>query len=79
MLLADLAEQLDAVAPQLTSDLLDQAGTCVLDALACAYGGQELPWVTQARAVVGPVCQGELSPAVHSNPACRARYGSTRR
>jgi putative transposase len=26
-----------------------------------------------------PVCQGELSPEVHSNPASRARYGSTPR
>ena len=26
-----------------------------------------------------PACQGELSPTVHSNPACRARYGSTLR
>ncbi|UIR39245.1 LysR family transcriptional regulator [Rhodococcus sp. DMF-1] len=26
-----------------------------------------------------PACQHELSPLVHSNPACRARYGSTQR
>jgi len=61
VLLADLAEQLDAVAPQLTSDLLDQAGTCVLDALACAYGGQELPWVAQARAVAGAGDNGDCT------------------
>ena len=26
-----------------------------------------------------PACQAELRPAVHSNSACRARYGSTQR
>ncbi|MBD0020844.1 MAG: DDE-type integrase/transposase/recombinase [Gordonia sp.] len=28
---------------------------------------------------LAPACQGELSPAVQSKPACRARYGSTPR
>ena len=29
--------------------------------------------------VLAPACQAELRPAVHSNSACRARYGSTQR
>jgi 2-methylcitrate dehydratase PrpD len=59
--LDNLAEQLDALPPQLTPDLLDQAGTCLLDALACAYGGQDLPWVRQARAVAGAGDTGECT------------------
>ncbi|WP_134662193.1 MULTISPECIES: MmgE/PrpD family protein [unclassified Amycolatopsis] len=53
MLLTDLAEQLDTAAPRITGELIDQAGTCLLDALACAYGGRDLPWARQARAIAG--------------------------
>ncbi|MEU4895135.1 MmgE/PrpD family protein [Streptomyces sp. NPDC044780] len=53
MFLGELAEQLDAAVPRLTPDLIGQGGTCLLDALACAYGGREMPWVAQARAVAG--------------------------
>ncbi|MGW6791582.1 MmgE/PrpD family protein [Streptomyces chartreusis] len=51
MYLDDLAGQLAALAPKLTHDHLERAGVCVLDALACAYGGRTMPWVGQARAV----------------------------
>ncbi len=51
--LADLAAQLDEVAPQLAPEVVEQAGTCLLDALACVYGGREMPWVKQARAIAG--------------------------
>ncbi|MGW5647048.1 MmgE/PrpD family protein [Saccharopolyspora sp. NPDC003752] len=53
MFLVDLSEELGAVAPRLTSEVVEQAGTCLLDALACAYGGRDMPWVTQARTIAG--------------------------
>ncbi|MFD2470288.1 MmgE/PrpD family protein [Amycolatopsis silviterrae] len=51
--LADLAEQLETVTPRIIGVLIDQAGTCLLDALACACGGRDLPWARQARAIAG--------------------------
>lgn len=51
MYLDDLAGQLEALAPQLSDSHLERAGLCVLDALACVYGGRRMPWVAQARAV----------------------------
>ncbi|MTD52429.1 MmgE/PrpD family protein [Amycolatopsis pithecellobii] len=53
MVLTDLAEQLEAVVAQLTGEVIEHAGTCLIDALACAYGGRELPWARQARAIAG--------------------------
>ncbi|MFI7123081.1 MmgE/PrpD family protein [Amycolatopsis sp. NPDC049868] len=53
MFLADLSEELAAVAPRLTSEVIEQAGTCLLDALACAYGGRNMPWAAQARTIAG--------------------------
>jgi 2-methylcitrate dehydratase PrpD len=51
--LSDLVEQLEAVPPTIPADVRDQAGMCLVDALACAYGGREMPWTVQAREVVG--------------------------
>ncbi|MFD5247753.1 MmgE/PrpD family protein [Amycolatopsis sp. NPDC058340] len=51
MFLVGLSEQLSAVAPRLTSEVIEQAGTCLLDALACAYGGRDMPWAAQARTI----------------------------
>ncbi|ROS44511.1 MmgE/PrpD family protein [Amycolatopsis thermoflava] len=53
MFLGALAEQLEDAAPRLRPEAIEQAGTCLLDALACAYGGREMPWVSQARSVAG--------------------------
>jgi 2-methylcitrate dehydratase PrpD len=49
--LDDLARELEALAPRLSTAHLERAGLCVLDALACVYGGRRMPWVAQARAV----------------------------
>ncbi|GAA4672952.1 MmgE/PrpD family protein [Pseudonocardia yuanmonensis] len=51
MFLDDLTGQLAALASELSDEHLERAGICVLDALACVYGGRDMPWVAQARAV----------------------------
>lgn len=50
--LRDLADQLDHLAAEVPRAALQQARTCVLDALACAHGGREMDWVRQARTVL---------------------------
>ncbi|HEY3469982.1 MAG TPA: MmgE/PrpD family protein [Amycolatopsis sp.] len=59
MYLDELADQLAALTPALTDDHLERAGLCVLDALACVYGGRKLPWVAHARAVADAGGAGE--------------------
>ncbi len=61
MYLDGLAGELQALAPQLSQSRLERAGICILDALACAYGGRQMPWVAQARAVAGAGGAGEVT------------------
>jgi 2-methylcitrate dehydratase PrpD len=57
--LTDLAEQLDSAAPMVPSEVLDRAAICVLDALACACGGRDMPWSIQARECIAFGASGE--------------------
>ncbi|RSD10253.1 MmgE/PrpD family protein [Amycolatopsis eburnea] len=59
MYLDELADQLSALASAVTDEHLERAGLCVLDALACVYGGRKMPWVSQARAVADAGGAGE--------------------
>lgn len=58
MFLPDLVDHLRAVPGRMTDVTAARAGVCVLDALACAYGGTDRPWTRQARAVLAPAPQG---------------------
>lgn len=63
MFLPDLVDHLRAVPGRMTEATATRAGVCVLDALACAYGGTDRPWTRQARAVLAPPPQGAADTA----------------
>ncbi|MDQ4119101.1 MAG: MmgE/PrpD family protein, partial [Actinomycetota bacterium] len=63
MFLPALVDHLEAVPRRMTDATADRAAVCVLDALACAYGGTDRPWTRQARAVLAPSPQGAADSA----------------